>query len=125
MSYAERRDLSCIIKLTWDEHDGHVSWVNFACWSVVGYSGSTLYFRDDDPTRDNGGFATDRESVPPDFSGYVKWDGCNEWDYNHTHKCDGIESLRDQHAAEEACLRFAHAVMMRGERPHVEWDVPE
>ena len=112
---------SYVIKLTWNDDGDGVYWVNFSCWNIAGWEEDGSFWFSDG----NGNFEKDRETITPGFNGHVKWDGCNEWEYDNTHGCYAIDGLRERHQAEEACLRFAHAVMTRGENVHVDWEVPE
>lgn len=104
-----------------------ILWIDFRCWSVVGWEGPSwedpLFGVQGETMVDS--FTRDFSEATPDFTGFVKWDGCNEFRYegDSPHGCDGIEGLRVRHQTEEACLRLAHAAMVEsGCVP--EWKVP-
>lgn len=84
------------------------SWVDFAAWQVVGWNGSQesdgLLFSEGDCNT----ITSDRAKLTPTARGYIKWDGCSEWEWptEDWHLC-GVNGARERIALFKAVYDYA------------------
>lgn len=102
---------SFTVRLYWTPQDGSVMWVDFELFACTATSmdGKDEYFQRRDAI--NGwDTVSDLDHAECAAHGYVKWDGCMEFDIEHTHVCSGSQ-LHELFSAVEQTRRLCAASM--------------
>lgn len=102
-------------------------WCDFAIYEATGWEidNESPLFRPKDwrGTGDERPWSNDSEST---VSGFVKWDGCTEFEAS-SHFCDGAESYARMYEAIQFTMRNAHSLMievaaLRGKEASMLWE---